>query len=62
MSDHEDKALDDLDFAEQVALLANHGLSSKEIVEYLDPDTREENLVILAVRLMREREAEDQVD
>jgi hypothetical protein len=46
------KGLDDMDFAEQVAHLANHGLSANEILEYLDPDTREEDLVKLVLRLM----------
>lgn len=39
-------------FGEWIAELINHGLTDQEILTYLDPDTREEDLVAFVRHLM----------
>ena len=42
----------EMDFGEWVAELINHGMNNAEILTYLEPDTREEDLVALVRTLM----------
>jgi hypothetical protein len=47
---------DEMGFDEWIAALIAHGMTNEEILTYLDPDTREEDLVALVRHLMSRRE------
>ena len=49
----------EMDFGEWIATLIAHGMNNQEILTYLEPDTREEDLVALVRLIMTERKEDE---